>query len=250
MKRIYFLIILLSVVCGVSAQETLLLPFDAGTVTNEQKTSDPDYVAYPVALKNEMPDMWCREYDCVEAVDLGLSVKWATCNIGAETPEEYGAYFAWGEIVPNKHFSATAYRFFGGSVGASMTKYNATDGLVTLEASDDAAAKHWGGTWRIPTAAELTELKDLCVWAFVTTINGVKGYEVTGPNGNMIFLPLAGTMQGDVLSSAGFTGYYWSNSLDVAHMSTATAIVLSDNHGADLINQLRATGISIRPVCQ
>ena len=109
-------------------------------------------------------------------------------------------------------------------------------------------------TWMITVITPITATIKITGNKDTKVYNGkpqsVKGYEVTGPNGNMIFLPLAGTMQGDVLSSAGFTGYYWSNSLDVANMSTATAIVLSDNHGADLINQLRATGISIRPVCQ
>lgn len=118
-----------------------------------------------------------------EYVDLGLSVKWATCNVGATKPEEYGDYFAWGETTPKSTYDWETYKYCNGSFD-SLTKYNNSsifgteDYKKTLELADDAARANWGGSWRMPTKAEQDELREKCTWTW-TTQNGVKGCKVT-----------------------------------------------------------------------
>lgn len=133
------------------------------------------------------------------AVDLGLSVKWATCNVGANSPEEYGDYFAWGEISPNEsYFKDNCLTY-----GVSMTD-------ISGNPQYDAATANWGGAWRMPTKAEIMELYDNCTWEW-TILNGINGRKVTGPNGNSIFLPAAGYRGGASSYDVGSYGYYWSS---------------------------------------
>ena len=152
-----------------------------------------------------------------EFVDLGLSVKWATMNIGANVPEEYGDYFAWGETKPKSTYTWSTYKWCKGSY-TTMTKYctksnyGTVDNKSVLELEDDAAHVNWGGTWRMPTRAEIEELLGKCTWTW-TTQNGVNGYLVTGPNGASVFLPAAGYRDDSSLYDAGSDGYYWSSSL-------------------------------------
>ena len=153
-----------------------------------------------------------------EYVDLGLSVKWATCNVGASKPEEYGDYFAWGETQPKSTYNWSTYKYCNGSYN-TLTKYNnsssygTVDNKTKLELSDDAARANWGGSWRMPTRAEQGELRENCTWTW-TTQNGVNGYKVTSKkNGNSIFLPAAGYRDVSSLSNAGSYGDYWSSSL-------------------------------------
>lgn len=153
------------------------------------------------------------------AVDLGLpsGVKWAACNVGANSPEDYGDYFAWGETSPKETYNWSTYKWCKGTYD-TQTKYctNSSYGTVdyktTLEAADDAATVNMGDNWRMPTLAEIKELLGECTWWW-TTRNGVKGMTVAGPNGNSIFLPAAGYRYGSNLSDAGSYGYYWSASL-------------------------------------
>ena len=177
------------------------------------------------------------------AVDLGLSVKWATCNVGAEKPEEYGDYFAWGEVEPKDEYSWENYKW---GIIANITKYNAIDGKIILDAEDDVATVHWGGNWRMPTVEEQTELREQCVWIWITQ-NGVKGYKVVGPNGNFIFLPAAGNITGDKLSYPDVMGYLWSSSVKPginAHRMHFAKNIIEDYEGGS-----RACGASVRPVC-
>ena len=116
----------------------------------------------------------------VEAVDLGLSVKWASCNIGATKPEEFGDYFAWGEVSPKKEYS----------VENSLTYAKDLED-ISGDPQYDAATANWGGDWRMPTLAEYKELREKCSWKWIK-LNGVKGVCVKGPNGNTIFLPATG----------------------------------------------------------
>lgn len=145
-----------------------------------------------------------------EYVDLGLpsGTKWATCNIGAEKPEDYGDYYAWGEISTKTEYSWYTYAW--GTIDG-ITKYNETDGLTKLESADDAATACWGDKWRMPTKDEMCELEDNCTWEW-TTQNNVQGYLVTGPNGNSIFLPAAGNRHGFEPYDVGTHAYYWSSS--------------------------------------
>lgn len=127
-----------------------------------------------------------------EYVDLGLSVKWATCNLGSSSPHEVGAFYAWGETEPA--ILRQSYKWSG---AGGFTKYNADDGKVTLDATDDAASVNLGGKWRMPTNEEINELRNYCTWTPATS-NGVQGCKVTGENGNSIFIPV----------SKGFSGYF------------------------------------------
>ena len=192
-----------------------------------------------------------------EWVDLGLpsGTLWATCNVGATAPEEYGDYFAWGETTPKATYSWSTYQY--GSSSSTLTKYcnnssyglnGFTDNKTILDAEDDAATVNWGSGWRMPTFDEIDELKKntTATW---TIQNGVNGWVFTAPNGNAIFLPAAGYAgyDGDILyRSAGRIGYYWSSSLyKVAPSSAYNLYFYSD---AEAWNLDRCYGRSVRPV--
>ena len=179
-------------------------------------------------------------------VDLGLpsGLKWAKCNLGASKPSDYGDYYAWGEIEPKTtDYSWATYKW---GTESNMTKYNNTDSKTTLEAADDAATAKLGSPWHIPTNDEIQELIDKCTWTW-TTQDGVKGYEVKGPNGNSIFLPAAGVRGGSELDNAGKWGYYWSSSLNAAYSYYAHNL-LFDSGKHDLNDNNRHYGFTVRPV--
>ncbi len=188
-----------------------------------------------------------------EAVDLGLSVKWATCNLGAFVPEEYGCYFAWGETQPKSTiYDWSTYKWCNGSYN-TQTKYckqnscGTVDNKTILETADDAASVNWGGAWRMPTNAEMTELEEQCTWVW-TIQNGVRGYKVTSKlNGNSIFLPAAGYRSISSLRNAG-CGYYWSSSLSTSYSDGACNVNFGDR-GVSRYDNRRSHGFSIRPVC-
>jgi hypothetical protein len=155
-------------------------------------------------------------------VDLGLpsGTLWATCNVGAESPEVYGDYFAWGETEPKDYYDWSTYKWCNGSY-TTMTKYCTSssygyngfvDNKTELEPEDDAAYVNWGPSWRMPTKEQQDELREKCTWTW-TTQNGVNGRLVTGPNGNTLFLPAAGCRWYGTLNDAGSRGYYWSRTL-------------------------------------
>lgn len=195
-------------------------------------------------------------------VDLGLSVKWATCNVGANKPEESGDYFAWGETKPKDYYDWSNYKWCEGS-NYSLTKYcddsdfayssSYVDKIYVLQLSDDAARANWGGNWRMPLKSELDELYNSCTWTS-TTQNGTKGYRVTGKNGNSIFLPKAGYKYEGSLTSLGAYGYYWSSTVYPYYHSSYghhTYPYQAYAYSADGEEQIaRRHGLPIRPVCQ
>ena len=179
-------------------------------------------------------------------VDLGLSVRWAICNVGANSPEEYGNYFAWGETTVKDNYTEDGYKYYNGT---NLTKYTVgeSDKLTSLDPSDDAAAANWGNGWRMPTIAELKELKTKCIW----TWKPEGGYDVKGPNGQSIFLPAAGYYRGKILFSEGAygSGEYWANSIDVDGAFRAGYIIFHANYyGVDY--GTREDGLPIRAVCE
>ena len=186
------------------------------------------------------------KHEGYEYVDLGLSVKWATCNVGAKTPEEYGDYFAWGEVKPKEDYSWETYKY---EIEDNLIKYNGSDGTVILEAEDDAATVNWGGAWRMPTIEEQQELMDNCTWNW-TIQNGVNGYKVAGRNGNSIFLPATGYMDEGTLNFAGEGGAYWSSSLDIDDLGNAYYVYFFSLDDLDWDVDLRYYGLTVRPVCQ
>ena len=186
-------------------------------------------------------------------VDLGLSVKWATMNVGATKPEEYGDYFAWGETSTKSTYNWSTYTLCKGS-SSTLTKYNTNssygtvDNKTQLELSDDAARANWGGSWRMPTDAEMTELRSNCTWTW-TTQNGVNGYKVTSKsNGNSIFFPAAGSRSGSSLDYAGSSGLYWSSSLYTDYPNLAWYMSVKSGY-VDRHYYHRYRGHAVRPVC-
>ena len=194
-----------------------------------------------------------------QAVDLGLpsGLKWASYNIGATRPEEYGDYYAWGETAPKADYSWATYKHAKG-VSDKLTKYctntsygynGFTDDKTTLEPKDDAAHVNWGGAWRMPTDAEWTELRTQCTWTW-TTQNGVNGYLVASKtNNNSIFLPAAGYRDyGTDLNYAGSHGGYWSSLLHGGYPDGARSIYFDSGYVGSY-NDNRYCGQSVRPVC-
>ncbi|MBR5171078.1 MAG: hypothetical protein IKW85_10995 [Muribaculaceae bacterium] len=156
-----------------------------------------------------------EEPEQLEWVDLGLpsGTLWATRNIGANTPEESGDFFAWGETEPKEAYYMSNYKWYDYD-NELFTKY-CTDseyGMVDdkeLEPRDDAAWANWGPSWRMPSLEQLQELREKCSWEWIER-NGTSGYLVTGPNGSTIFLPAAGEAS---FPNAEGEGYYWSRTL-------------------------------------
>ena len=172
-----------------------------------------------------------------EYVDLGLSVKWATCNIGADSPEDYGNYYAWGETVTKETYTSSNSVTYG----VEMDDFSG-------DAEYDAATANWGSPWRMPTDSELTELRTSCTWTW-TTFNDVNGCEVTGTNGNSIFLPAAGYRDGSSLSGAGSYGRYWSSSPSSSSTNFAYDLYfLSSSVYRDY--DFRYFGLCVRPVSE
>ena len=219
--------------------------------TNEMGTAYGEEISFTTKEESNTPSNGTE--NGYAYVDLGLSVKWATCNVGASSPEEYGDYFAWGETQPKDFYDWSTYKWCNGSYD-SLIKYNNSssygivDNTTTLEAADDAARANWGGSWRMPTDAELTELREQCTWT-TTTQNGVYGHKVTSKsNGNSIFLPAAGYRLDSSLYSAGSDGIYWSGSLNTDDPYYAWSVSFySDYVLRDVYN--RICGFSVRPVC-
>jgi len=165
-----------------------------------------------------------------EWVDLGLpsGTLWATCNVGANAPEEYGDYFAWGETAPKDYYYWDTYKWCNGS-DTTMTKYctnssygynGFVDNKTELDPEDDAAHVNWGPSWRMPTTEQQRELYEKCSSTW-TTLNGVSGSLFTGPNGNTLFLPAAGLRWYESLYHAGSWGDYWSRTLYSSNPSIA-----------------------------
>ncbi len=196
--------------------------------------------------------------DNVQVVDLGLSVAWASYNVGASRPEEYGNYYAWGEVLTKEDYSWDTYRYANGK--DKLTKYcsNAalgnegfTDSKTVLEPADDAAYTNWGSAWRMPTKAEWDELTTNCTWTAATQ-DGVTGYKVESEDtGESIFLPAAGCFFGTDTQSVNANNHYWSSELNTEKPSAAWLLYteVSEDGLYVVANDTREQGMSVRPVC-
>ncbi len=153
-----------------------------------------------------------------EFVDLGLSVKWATCNVGASKPEEVGGLFAWGETETKSDYSYSTYKFSATGSKGSYTKYSKNDNKTELELEDDVAHVKWGGGWRMPTWEEMQELIKECKWTW-TEVNGIEGFRFTskkpGYEDRSIFLPVNQYSDAAALAEGMYPSYgaYWSSTL-------------------------------------
>jgi len=185
-----------------------------------------------------------------EYVDLGLpsGTLWATCNVGAANPWDSGDYFAWGETESKVIYSWNNYKHGNGSHKDVSKKYNKTDNRAILEKTDDVAYQKWGSDWCMPTQAQFEELEDKCTWIW-TLRNGKNGYEIKGPNGNIVFLPAAGWKGDDRnVSYAGSAGGYWTSSLDLDHPYGAIPFHFASNFVSSDKWNYRFGGLSVRPV--
>jgi hypothetical protein len=178
---------------------------------------------------------------------------WATCNIGASAPEEYGDYFAWGETLPKETFTWENYKWCQGSFD-TMTKYctdsgygsnGFTDGKTELDPEDDAAYVNWGPSWRMPTHEQQRELVEQCTWTWKTRV-GINGMLVTGPNGNTIFLPASRNRGYESIYSSNWA-YYWSRTLRTNHSDYAFNLLYPSNVYWDQYCD-RYNGEAVRPV--
>lgn len=185
-----------------------------------------------------------------EWVDLGLSVNWAACNVGANKPEEYGGLYAWGENNTKSNYSWSNCFDCQDDNGDSWKVYKyGSKTKIAPSSGHDTARQNWGGTWRMPTEAECQELVNECEWQW-TSKGGHNGYVVTGPNGNSIFLPAAGFRDGSTTIKAGEIGCYWSSKLDVSDSSysNVSRYLIFWDATKDVSLQFRYFGQSIRPV--
>lgn len=242
MKKIFFL---LALVLGcASSQAQVIKVYNNNTLVNTY-TNDGNNNYKVVASKGNTHEM----------VDLGLSVKWATCNIGAETAYDAGDYFAWGETSPKDYYYSITYKYCSCSNNeiwcgdaSHYTKYNSNDSPTVLDSEDDAATVIWGSGYRMPTKEEWAELYSKCNWTWDSTN---KGYVVSG-NGNSIFLPAAANRWAGSVGEFGALGPYWSSSLNTSDYSSAYNINIKDNNNQIIANQSsrRYDGFPIRPVAK
>lgn len=181
------------------------------------------------------------------AIDLGLSVKWATMNVGATAPGDYGDYYAWGE-TETKSFPFDWTTYFDSVNGSSSNfdKY-ATNKKTQLDPEDDVAHVKWGRDWRMPTKAEQDELREKCTWVW-TTYGGHDGYLIKGSTGNAIFLPAAGEYAYNIYGGVGSHGFYWSSSLDSDYSDGAYILDFYSRNVACASSD-RCVSLPVRAVC-
>ena len=222
-------------------------------------------VVFVVSCEEQLPDgdLYADKYTPSgklsghEYVDLGLSVKWAKCNLGASTATEIGDFYAWGEIEPKVSYTFNNYQWWNGS-SANITKYctidslayaGIADGLTELQLQDDAAYVQKGAPWRMPTSTECEELIKGCTWHLVNQ-NGQVGFEgISKVNGNTIFLPVAGFRAHENIVYE-YIGGYWSSTLNTQKQHCALGIYLNvkTTGVGPYFNSNRQNGFLIRPV--
>lgn len=223
-----------------------------GTVTIGDVTCLIDYL-----LNGSWPDEPVTPPDDHEWVDLGLpsGTLWATCNVGASAPEEYGDYFAWGETAPKDYYYWNTYKWSNGDY-TTLTKYctdssygnnGFVDNKTELDPEDDAAYVNWGSSWRMPTKEQQDELRERCTSEW-TQVNGVNGRLFTGPNGNTLFLPAAGYRWRESLYYAGSWGNYWSRTLYSSNLHNACGLDFGSGESVYWTGYDRGNGFAVRAV--
>lgn len=245
MKKIFTLIALLAFVLGAMAQGQYFYEWKDGKYV-QRSLSEVDSITF------SLPESTEKEY---KFVDLGLpsGTLWADRNVGADSPEDYGDYFAWGETEPKRIYDWSNYKWCQGS-SYTITKYCAdtsygtVDNKTVLDIEDDAAYVNMGTEWRMPTKTQMSELNSKCTWTW-TTQNGKRGYKVTGPNGNSIFLPAAGGCGSSGLSSTGSIGGYWSSSVSESLPYSAWQLVFQSSYHR-IQSYYREDGHSVRAVAR
>ena len=255
MKNTYIkqLLAAILLLCSNAANATLHVP--ATAIENYRATAPWSEFGTIVPIEGSEEDDNEPAITTGKAIDLGLpsGIKWASCNVGATAPEECGSYYAWGETEEKEDYSWWGtYKWFD-LTEYSITKYwtessYGTDNITTLDPDDDVAHVKWGGNWRMPTTAEIEELRMECTWEW-TTLNGTNGAKITGSNGNSIFLPAAGSYWKGI-EDLGYEGFYWSNHLSTVESEDARSLYFEtysyDYYGWDEFS--RYNGHTVRPV--
>lgn len=252
-----------------TAKKIKLIDIKTITTVRDQAAIDlygPDAINGVVDIKtknwnkeNKQPVISNSSKKSLEYVDLGLSVNWATCNIGAERPEEYGDYYSWGEIEPKRSYAWDNYIHSNGS-NKKLTKYCSdssygdkgfTDNKTSLDPEDDVAHIKLGKGWRIPTREEFEELMQNCTWTW-NTLNGVNGYLVTsnksGYTDRSIFLPASGLRSLSNLFFVGQYGFYWSTTTSNNFPDSAVSLYIFYGHLSIIESSAYCQGQCIRPV--
>lgn len=217
-----------------------------GTTTNHTWTCDSQGMATKVVSGSHTFQWeWTVGGSTIpeNAVDLGLSVLWATCNVGATTPEENGNYYAWGETETKSAYSQYNYSRY-----VSGTTFNSIGSNISGSMYFDAATKNLGETWRMPTTSEMRELVEKCSWSR-TTSNGVAGFTVTGSNGNHIFIPAACARFESGVSSTGSYANLWTSE-PVDPYNYMCYRLLANTEGVEISTFPGFYGNTIRPVCK
>lgn len=230
MKNIKFILLsVIAVLCGsnVNAQSLKICKTDGTFIMVPY--SELDRI---VAVNND------EEVTEHEFVDLGLSVKWATCNIGAENAEDHGDYFAWGELATKDSYE-----------NSNSVTYNKDVEDFAGNPEFDVAAALWGGSARMPTEAELQELVDSCTWDIIAE-EGTNGMLVTGPNGNSIFLPAAGANFGTSVEYGDMFGFYWGSTPYGDLNDRGCCLNFYNFGGQSIFWGYRKDGYSVRPVME
>lgn len=239
MKKVILSIILVAFAANLSAQ-MVNVHFKNGQQI-QYPASNVDYVDF--SLKAADPTV-----SAGQVVDLGLSIFWASCNLGAESPEEYGDYYAWGETKPKSGYSKDNYSYYDSNTSQYIEIGENIEGTQY-----DAATVNLGSDWRMPTRTECQELVDNCTWEW-TQINGINGYKVTGKNGNSIFMPAAGLYGMYVYSphQVNTSLNYWSATSQTSNPSNVESLWGPNNiSNAKILVSAGSSpyhGKSIRPV--
>lgn len=229
MKKLFTSILMLALTLTVQAQ-TMNVHFKNGTKV-EFNSVNVDYVDF--TEKPSDPTLTPGDY-----VDLGLSVKWASCNLGASTPAGKGGYYAWGETSTKTEYSEKNYAYY--KEGSGYT--NIGENIAGTQY--DAATVNLGKDWRMPTQDEVQELCDKCTFTY-GEIDGVKGYYATGKNGNSIFLPCYGHKSGRWDYNENL-GYFWAGTINDS--SNGYRLWLNDGEASGYSSESKYHGLQIRPV--
>ena len=250
--------ILAGLLLAVAGMQTSFAQLDDSSVMMIVNLQDGKIVKYDVSrldsVSFEIPEV-VHEY-----VDLELpsATLWATCNIGAKTPDESGYYFAWGETKPKDYYYWNNYEYCIDGYYELLTKYcydeaygagGFRDNKSELLPEDDAATVNWGSSWRMPSLEQMLELYDsentTSEW---TTINGVVGRKFTSNyNSKSIFLPAAGEYDGSGIDQEGTFGCFWTRDLSMEMSCDANQTYISSRGTGDMIEG-RYIGMSVRPV--
>lgn len=199
-------------------------------------------------------------------VDMGLNVKWATCNVGATKPTEYGTFFAWGETSPKEVYDMDSYKWYDSTMSSTVSSYERfskyvsdsfnpnKDNKTVLEKEDDAAASNWGGDWCMPSLSDVNDLMNNCYWTDTDNYlnSGVAGIlAISKINGNTIFFPFAGEYSNyrKQLDKQGLSGYYWTSTLGLmSNVNDVNVLIVGQYCNVMTIALERVSGRSVRAV--